>query len=123
MKIVPLRALTMTAALLPVAAGTARAEWLTSHVVACYETTDLEFIVRYYRPGIINLRVGRCFAPPQGQEVTVLQYADTKNLPVKHFVFVQPQIGGQPFWVTEWSVTAIPERERRPPSSGKGGGL
>ncbi len=49
MKTIVLRALTMAAALLPVA-GTARAEWLSSHAVACYETTDLEFIVRYYRP-------------------------------------------------------------------------
>jgi len=121
-KTIVLRALTMAAALLPVA-GTARAEWLSSHAVACYETTDLEFIVRYYRPGIIDLREGRCFTPPQGPEVTVLQYADTKNLPVKHFVFVQPRIGGQPFWVTEWSLVPFTEPKRRPPASTKGGEL
>jgi hypothetical protein len=104
-------ALTIAAALLP-AAGTARAEWLTPHAVACYETTDLEFIVRYYRPGISNQRQRRCFTPPQGQEVTVLRYADTNGLSVSHFVLAQPRAGGQSFWTTEPSLIPFVEPTR-----------
>lgn len=118
MKTIVVCALALAAALLSIA-GTARAAWIRSHGLACYDRADLELVAKYYRPGILNVREG-CFSPPEGVEVSVLHYADT-DLPVRHFAFVQPKTGGRPFGVTEPSLTPVVEPRPQPPS-GKGEG-
>jgi hypothetical protein len=72
-------------------------EVLRSHSFGCYEPADLEFIVKYWRPGIISVRES-CFWVDGGSEVTVLRHVDV-DLPIKEMALVQATAGGRPFWV------------------------
>jgi hypothetical protein len=80
------------------------AEVLASHVIACYERADLEFNIKYFRPGMLYERDGGCFRPPVSSRVTVLKSVDAGGLFAGHLVLVQHASGGRPFWVTDLSV-------------------
>jgi hypothetical protein len=109
----------LTAVILWLASPPTSAEVLASHVIACYERADLELNIKYFRPGMLYDRGGKCFRPPAGSQVTVLRSVDAGNLPVGHLVLVQFASGGRPFWVTDLSVgfplpEPLPYRQPRP---------
>jgi hypothetical protein len=82
-------------------------EVLRPHSFGCYERADLELIVKYWRPGMVNVRES-CFRIDEESEVTVLQRVDV-DLPIQGMALVQPKAGGRPFWVPRDTVGNWPK--------------